>query len=199
MASYKKRVMQEFSSSVPWGNVACKITPLLLGYWYDLSFHFMLVYMISSIFYIYCVIYFEYIYNLFQIFLPFLEALLDANEGVKMSCILWEKTVGMTRRETYLSRELFLELCLIISQSSRHDHVFPKSQNWKQHLDVFQMAAQYPVIIYWSKTIKWWNKIKWNSFCSLNLPSKIKNRDTKEKGKNMHCLTHRTEVAHYVP
>lgn len=100
------------------------------------------------------------------------------------------KTVGMTHRETYLSRELFLELCLIISQSSRHDHVFPKSQNWKQHLDVFQMAAQYPVIIYWSKTIKWWNKIKWNSFCSLNLPSKIKNRDTKEKEKNMQGLAH---------
>lgn len=40
------------------------------------------------------------------------------------------KTVSMTHRETYLSRELFLKLCLIISQSSRHDHVFPKSAGY---------------------------------------------------------------------
>lgn len=40
------------------------------------------------------------------------------------------KTVGMTHRETYLSRELFLKLCLIISQSSRHDNVFPKSAGY---------------------------------------------------------------------
>ncbi len=168
MASYKKWVMQEFSSSVPWDNVACKITPLLLGYWYDLSLLFMLVYMISSIFYIYCVIYFEYIYNLFKIFLPFLEALLDANEGVKMSCILWEKNCWYDVQRD-IPQQGAVSWTLPNNQPIKQTwSCFSQSQNWKQHLDVFQMAAQYPVIIYWSKTIKWWNKIKWNSFCSLN-------------------------------
>lgn len=134
---------------------------------------------------------------LFQIWYASLEALLDANERVKMPWNLLEKTVSMTHRETYLSRELFLKLCLIISQSSRYDNVFPQSSGyglsakrifWQEPNTTFRyLSLGVTVIIYWSKTIKWWNK------------TKQKQRDKRKEKKCRVLLAYRTEEAHYVP